>query len=72
MSSQRGSGVAAGRRGSSVGMANAQLLERIVDQLEQNPLSITTKNSQVHVHRNVQGATCLDIHVHVHPPDTFF
>ena len=45
MNSQRGAGVSAGRRGSSV--ASVQLLERIVDHLEQNPLSITTKNTEV-------------------------
>ena len=34
-----------GRR--SVGVASTQLLERIVDQLEQSPLSITSKCAQV-------------------------
>ncbi|CAI8002630.1 Zinc finger FYVE domain-containing protein 26, partial [Geodia barretti] len=47
MSSQRGSGVTAGRRSSGMGGAGTQqLLERIVEQLEQSPLSITTKCAQ--------------------------
>lgn len=47
MSSQRGHGVTAGRWGSGVSVASVQLLERIVDKLEQNPLSVIARNTQV-------------------------
>ena len=57
MSSQRGSGVAVGRRGSIVGVACMQLLERIVEQIEQSPLAITTRNTQVHVYMYIHACT---------------
>lgn len=60
MSSQRGHGVTSGRRGSSVSVTNTQLLERIVDQLEQNPLSVVTRNTQV---RGPTIALRPDVHV---------